>query len=58
MAERPRAGELHMICFAWGGFPQYAARLVGAFAGTSAQKIAVENATQRFAAVVRGIVHV
>lgn len=24
-------GENDMICFAWGGFPQYAARLVGAF---------------------------
>ena len=24
-------GDIAMICFAWGGFPQYAARLVGAF---------------------------
>lgn len=30
-----------MICFAWGGFPQYAARLVGAFAGTSPERVVV-----------------
>ena len=30
-----------MICFAWGGFPQYAARLVGAFAGTSSERVVV-----------------
>lgn len=30
-----------MICFAWGGFPQYAARLVGAFVKSTDERVCV-----------------
>lgn len=30
-----------MICFAWGGFPQYAARLVGAFVKSTNERVVV-----------------
>ena len=30
-----------MICFAWNGFPQYAARCVGAFAASTKERVAV-----------------
>ena len=30
-----------MICFAWDGFPQYAARCVGAFVKTTSEQVVV-----------------
>lgn len=42
-----------MICFAWGGFPQYAARLVGAFAQSTSERVVV--AGKRPAVPVEGM---
>lgn len=42
-----------MICFAWGGFPQYAARLVGAFAQSTPERVVV--AGKRPAVPVEGM---